>query len=97
MVLNVFAGPMVEELYFRGYLLPRMTRYGRWAPLLNVTLFSLYHFWSPWSFLSRIAGVTPFAYAVWWKRNVYLGMAVHIALNAIGTATIIALVSSRLG
>ena len=96
-VLNVFAGPIVEELYFRGYLLPRMTGYGRWAPLFNVTLFSLYHFWAPWQFLSRIAGLTPLAYAVWWKRNIYIGMAVHVALNGIGTATISALILSRLG
>jgi membrane protease YdiL (CAAX protease family) len=94
--LNVIAGPVTEELYFRGYLLPRMSQFGRWAPLLNVVLFSLYHFWSPWQFLSRIAGVTPFAYAVWWKRNVFLGMAVHIALNGIGTATVIALILQRL-
>ena len=96
-VLNVVAGPLVEELYFRGYLLPRMSRYGRWAPLLNALLFSLYHFWSPWQFLSRVAGVAPFAYGVWWKRNVYLGMAVHVSLNALGTATITVLVLQRLG
>jgi membrane protease YdiL (CAAX protease family) len=94
--LNVVAGPITEELYFRGYLLPRMSQFGRWSPFLNVVLFSLYHFWSPWQFLSRIAGVAPFAYGVWWKRNVYLGMAVHVLLNGIGTATIIALVLSRL-
>lgn len=90
--VNVLIGPPIEELYFRGYLLPRMTAYGRAAPLLNVVLFSLYHFWSPWQILSRIAGVLPFTYAVWWKRNVYLGMAVHVTINAIGTATVAALV-----
>ena len=74
-----------------------MSQFGRWAPLLNVVLCSLYHFWSPWQLLSRIAGVSPFAYAVWWKRNVYLGMAVHIALNAISSATLIALILQRLG
>ena len=40
--------PIVEELYFRGYLLPRLERYGKWAPLIHVSLFSLYHFWTPW-------------------------------------------------
>jgi uncharacterized protein len=95
-VLNVVFGPAVEELYFRGYLLPRMERFGRWAPLINVVLFSIYHFWSPWAIVSRIAGVGPFAYAVWWKRNIYLGMAVHILLNAIGTASVVAIVMQRL-
>jgi hypothetical protein len=94
--INVVIGPVVEELYFRGYLLPRMSQLGRWAPMVNVILFSLYHFWTPWGFLSRIAGVTPFAYAVWWKRNVYLGMAVHVLLNGIGTFTLIALVMQEI-
>jgi membrane protease YdiL (CAAX protease family) len=96
-VLNVFIGPVVEELYFRGYLLPRMSRMGRWAPIANTVLFSLYHFWSPWGFFSRIAGVAPFAYAVWRKENVYLGMAVHVLLNAIGTSSLVLLILGKLG
>ena len=94
--LNGILGPVAEELYFRGYLLPRMSQFGRWAPGLNVVLFSLYHFWSPWQFFSRIAGVMPFAYAVWWKENVYLGMVVHGLLNTISVATVVALVLGQL-
>jgi membrane protease YdiL (CAAX protease family) len=73
-----------------------MERFGRWAPLLNATLFSLYHFWSPWQLLSRIAAVAPFVYAVRWRRNVYLGMAVHCSLNAIGGLLVVASVAQRL-
>ena len=94
--LNGVLDPVTEELYFRGYLLPRMSQLGRWAPLLNVVLFSLYHFWSPWQFFSRIAGVTPVAYAVWWKENVYLGVVVHVLLNTIGVITVMALVVGQL-
>jgi membrane protease YdiL (CAAX protease family) len=96
MVLNGFAGPIVEELYFRGFLLPRIDRFGRWAPLINVTLFSLYHFWAPWQFLSRVTAVAPFAYAVWWRRNVYLGMVVHILLNTIGGGLVVVNIAGRL-
>ena len=88
LALNVFIGPVVEELYFRGYLLPRMSSLGPWAPLVNTVLFSLYHFWTPWAFLSRIAGVAPFVYAVWRRQNIRLGMAVHVSLNAIGTTSL---------
>jgi membrane protease YdiL (CAAX protease family) len=95
--LNAVIGPVVEELYFRGWLLPRMSQLGRWAPLVNVVLFSLYHLWSPWQFLSRIAGVLPFTYAVWWKRNVLLGVVVHVALNTISVITVVAIVASGLG
>jgi len=95
--LNAVVGPATEELYFRGFLLPRMAQFGRWAPLINVFLFSLYHFWSPWQLLSRVAGVLPFAYAVWWKENVYLGVVVHVALNAISVATVVAIVVGKIG
>jgi membrane protease YdiL (CAAX protease family) len=96
MVLNGFAGPAVEELYFRGWLLPRMARFGRWAPLLNAALFSLYHFWLPAQFFTRLAAVAPLIYAVRWRRNIYLGMAVHVLLNTIGGGLLVAQVAGRL-
>jgi hypothetical protein len=95
-LMNIFVGPGVEEIYFRGYLLPRMSQMGKWAPFVNSALFSLYHFWSPWSLLTRIVGVTPFAYAVWWKRNIYLGMAVHMLLNGLSTTFLIVTVVGKL-
>lgn len=97
MLLNGLAGPIVEELYFRGWLLPRMERFGRWAPLLNAGLFSLYHFWLPWGFLSRVASVAPYIYAVRWRRNIYLGIAVHVLLNTIGGLLIVAQIASSFG
>ena len=95
LVLNGFAGPIVEELYFRGYLLPRMEWMGRWAPLVNVSLFSLYHFWSPWQIIGRILGFGPTVYAVRWKENVYLGMVVHCTLNTLGIILVAGLVLGR--
>jgi hypothetical protein len=40
--------------------------------------------------------VTPFAYAVWWKRNVYIGVIVHVLLNGIGTLTLIVFIMNQL-
>lgn len=33
-VVTGFIAPYIEELYFRGFLLPRMTWMGKWAPLI---------------------------------------------------------------
>ena len=96
LAINGILGPIVEELYFRGYLLPRMESIGRWAPLINVSLFSLYHFWSPWQIVARILGYAPTVYAVRWKRNVYLGMVVHCSLNTIAVLLVAGMVSGRL-
>jgi membrane protease YdiL (CAAX protease family) len=87
---NGIAGPVVEELYFRGYLLPRIARLGGWAPVLNTVLFSLYHFFTPWANIGRIVALLPMVYATWWKRNIYLSMAVHILWNIGGMLLLLA-------
>lgn len=78
------AAPVVEELYFRGFLLPAINRYGNWAPLINTVLFALYHFWSLWLLPFRIIALLPMVYVVWIKRSVYIGILVHVLLNLIG-------------
>jgi membrane protease YdiL (CAAX protease family) len=86
------AGPVVEELYFRGYLLPRLSRLRGWAPLWNILLFSLYHFFTPWENAVRILAVAPMIYTVWWKKNLYIGMIVHCAGNLIGSVSMLVMV-----
>ena len=54
------------------------------APVINITLFSIYHFWSPWQVITRIVGLLPLAFTVYWKRNIYIGMLAHVLLNLIG-------------
>ena len=83
-VLNGFIGPIVEELYFRGHLLPRLPASGNWPPFINITLFSLYHFWTPWQFFSRLLSLLPWGYVVWQKRNIYLMMIAHYTVNILG-------------
>jgi uncharacterized protein len=75
------AAPVVEEMYFRGYLLPRISRLGAWAPLLNTVLFSLYHFFSPFEIVSRTISLLPVVFAAWWKRSIYVSMAWHVLAN----------------
>lgn len=79
-----FAGPLVEELYFRGYLLPRMSYLRGCAPLVSVVLMTLYHFWSPWFFIVRVLAMLPMVYAVWWKKDVTIGIYAHCLLNLVG-------------
>jgi membrane protease YdiL (CAAX protease family) len=91
LTMNGIAGPVVEELYFRGYLLPRLARFKGWAPLINALLFSLYHFFTPWQNAIRIIVTVPMVYAVWWKRNIYVGMIAHCAINTVGGMAMLAL------
>jgi len=77
-------GPIVEELFFRGYLLPRMTYLKKWAPIVNGLLFGLYHFWQPHNYLAIIAIGIIISYVVWKKKNVYLGILIHCTINVLG-------------
>ena len=90
-LFNGLAGPVVEELYFRGYLLPRLSRYGKWAPLLNAILFAVQHLFSPWRIPGIIVAMIPFVYVAWWKRNIYLGMIVHCTANTLSSLALFAL------
>ena len=94
-LLNGFAGPFVEELYFRGYLLPRIPASKQWAPLINVLLFSLYHFFSPWQNVTRIVALIPFVYIVAWKRNIHIGMWAHCLMNTLGMIPLLAILFQR--
>jgi uncharacterized protein len=95
LVVGVLA-PTVEELYFRGYLMPALGRFGAWAPVAGVALFTLYHFESPWDGPVRFAVVLPMGWAVWKLRSVRLGIVVHIALNSLSAiALTLAVLSAR--
>ncbi len=83
-VFIVIVAPLVEELYFRGFLLPRIPEKLGWSgPILHSLLFALYHTWSPWMFLARTLALLPLIYIVRWKKNIFLGIGAHWLINSI--------------
>jgi uncharacterized protein len=79
--------PLVEELYFRGFLLPRMK--GKYAPLFHSFLFAAQHFFTPWMLITRTLGLLPLLFGVK-KKNIYVGIIVHILCNMMNVVTGIA-------
>ncbi|HYF93674.1 MAG TPA: hypothetical protein VD969_15780 [Symbiobacteriaceae bacterium] len=69
MAIRLMVGSLVDEYYYRGYLLPRMTNLGRWAPLVSILLSSVSVAGTPWQTLLPSVGLLPAVYAVWWKRD----------------------------
>jgi CAAX protease family protein len=95
LAVNGFIGPITEELYFRGYLLPRISRLKAWSPVIDGGLHALYHFWMPWQVPGLILSLLPAAFAVWWKRNIYLGMIIHVIGNVLGSILTIMTILSQ--
>lgn len=88
-LMNVIVGPIIEELFFRGYLTSKISRYGKLAPLIVTVLFSLYHLWLPFNNLFRIAIFLPAAFVAWKQKNIYITIAFHIFCNFFSTISII--------
>jgi membrane protease YdiL (CAAX protease family) len=82
--------PVTEEVYFRGYLLPRMRYLRGWAPAVNALLFAVQHFWQPYNQVMIFLHSLLLTYVVWWKQNIYIAMLVHGSANTI--AAVLALV-----
>ncbi|MBN2499254.1 MAG: CPBP family intramembrane metalloprotease [Anaerolineales bacterium] len=82
LVLTGVVLPWTEELYFRGYLLPRITRYGKWVPLIGGVLFGLYHSWQMFGFFSVFLLGVVLGYVVWKTRDIRLSISLHVAANA---------------
>lgn len=93
LIINVFLAPLVEELYFRGYLLPRMK--GKYAILFHSFLFAVIHVFSPWMIIARTIGFLPIIIGTT-KKNIYVGMIVHMLCNAVGFVTGIIYISKMM-
>jgi membrane protease YdiL (CAAX protease family) len=80
--------PIVEELYFRSYLLPRIERLGLWAPVIGTVLFAFQHLWTPLLNPGRVIAWLPVVYLVWRKRSIYPGIIFHLVTNLTGAIVI---------
>ena len=81
-VLSGILVPITEELYFRGYLLPRMpSRFGRLKPVAHSLLFSIYHFHTPWMIPVRTLGLLPLIYITIHTHSVRPGIIAHCLVN----------------
>ena len=67
--LSSIVAPIVDELYFRGFLLTRMEHWGRAAPVVNSFLFAVYHSYFPGNVLGIFLAFLPISYVVSIMKN----------------------------
>jgi CAAX protease family protein len=88
-----FTLPLIEEVYFRGFLLPRIAHLGARAAVLNTVLFSVYHFWAPWTVLSKVIFMFPAVWLVWRKHDIRVSIGMHagsaLLMATVGTIAVI--------
>jgi len=92
-LLSGFVAPIVEELYFRGFLLPRMELWGWAAPAINSFLFAVYHFYFPGNLPGIFLAFLPIAYVVRSKKNWKIGAITHCMFNLWGVFSVVTFLS----
>ena len=79
-LLNVFG----EELWFRGYVLPRQElAMGAHAWIANGLMFGFNHIWQPWNLLLIVPGALVGAFVVQRRRNTWILIVMHGAMNLV--------------
>ncbi len=53
--------------------------------MLNTVLFSVYHFWAPWTVLSKIVFLLPGVWFVWRKHDIRVSIGMHPGTTLLGT------------
>jgi membrane protease YdiL (CAAX protease family) len=89
-----FLSPIVEELLFRGLLLPRMRAvFGRADVVASSVAYTLYHLHQPWSMPeSFLDGVINLAYPTRRFQSTWMGLIVHTAPSLLIAGTTLTLV-----
>jgi hypothetical protein len=92
-LLSGLVAPIVEEMYFRGFLLPRMDHWGPAAPVINSLLFAVYHFYFPGNVPGIFVAFLPVAYVVMAKKNWRIGVVFHSLVNLRGVYSLAAFIT----
>ncbi len=83
-LVSGLAAPIVEELYFRGLLLPRIPLSPRAALFFNVALFAVYHFHAPWKYPTIFLAFLPMVYYYQLRGNLVAVIVTHCLFNSVG-------------
>ena len=86
-VLNILG----EELWFRGYMLPRQeAAYGKWAWGLHGLVWALHHIWQVWTLVLLLPYSFLWSYIIQRGRNTWIPMVVHGLANLVPLGVIVA-------
>lgn len=74
-----------EELWWRGYVLPRQeAAFGRWAWLIHGLMWNLFHVFKWWELVSLLPVTLIISYAAYRFKNNWPGFIAHYLANAFG-------------
>ncbi|GIH27140.1 hypothetical protein Aph01nite_54500 [Acrocarpospora phusangensis] len=82
-VSAVVVGPVLEEAYFRGYLQPRIPGGPLRRCLIGSVLFTVYHLWQPYAWITILATTVPIALSQGTRSGTTIPIVVHVLSNLV--------------
>jgi len=79
--VTVFLNILTEELYFRAWMLPKLSRYGTWGWVMNGVLFAFYHTFQLWLLPMLLVASLSFAFIFYKSKSVWPVFAAHMIVN----------------
>ena len=77
LILNI----LTEELYFRAWMLPKLSKYGAWGWVTNGVLFALYHTFQLWLLPTLLVMSLSVAFVFHRSKSIWPPLVVHLIGN----------------
>lgn len=90
LILNI----LTEELYFRAWLLPKLSKYGKASWLVNGTLFACYHTYQLWLFPQILPLSLIMAFVVYKSKSIWPALAIHMLANTMTVLGLLMLIAA---
>ena len=77
----LFLNILTEELYFRAWMIPKLSKYGSWGWVMNGVLFAFYHSFQLWLLPTLLIASLSFAFIFYKSKSVWPVFAGHLVGN----------------
>jgi len=91
--LALFLNILTEELYFRAWMLPKLSKYGSWSWVINGVLFAFYHSFQIWLLPSILVASLSFAFIFYKTKSIWPIFVTHLILNTLNLLPIVAMIT----
>lgn len=93
MAVTLFLNILSEELYFRAWMLPKLSKYGSWSWVINGILFAFYHSFQIWLLPSILIASLSFAFIFYKTKSIWPIFATHLLLNTLNLLPVVAMIA----
>ena len=92
MLITLFLNILVEELYFRAWLLPKMQNLGKASWLVNGLAFAFYHTFQLWLLPQILPLSLLMAFVVYKTRSIWPVFIIHLLINSLTGVAMVMLI-----